>query len=62
MIFSEIQKRIITTLILLPVTSSSTKNNTFNLYCKGKEIMLFQKIDRKNDTNSKKKPNSIEIF
>ena len=44
------------------ISKQKTGNNTFNLYCKGKEIMLFQKIDRKNDTNSKKKPNSIEIF
>ena len=44
------------------ISKQETENNTFNLYCKGKEIMLFQKIDRKNDTNSKKKPNSIEIF
>ena len=44
------------------ISKQKTENNTFNLYCKGKEIMLFQKIDRNNDTKSKKKPNSIEIF
>ena len=44
------------------ISKQKTGNNTFNLYCKGREIMLFQKMDRKNDSNSKKKMNSIEIF
>ena len=44
------------------VSKHKTDNNTFNLYCKGKEIMLFQKMDQKNNSKSKKKTNSIEIF
>jgi len=36
-------------------------NNTFNLYCKGKEILLFQEIE-KNGNYKKKKPNSMKIF
>ena len=35
-------------------------NNSFNLYCKGKEIMLFQEIKRKADP--KKGGNSIKLF
>ena len=44
------------------ISKQKTGDNTFNLYCKGKEIMLFQKVDGTNDTKSKKKTNSIEIF
>ena len=44
------------------ISKQKTGNNTFNLYCKGKEIMLFQEIDRNNGDHSKKKTNSIEIF
>ena len=43
------------------ISKHETPNNTFSLYCKGKEIMLFQEINR-NDNAQKKKMNSIEIF
>ena len=43
------------------ISKHQASNNTFSLYCKGKEIMLFQEINR-NDNTQKKKMNSIEIF
>ena len=43
------------------ISKKQAGNNTFNLYCKGKEIMLFQEINR-NDNTQKKKMNSIKIF
>ena len=44
------------------ISKQETENNTFNLYCKGKQIMLLEKIDRNNGDDSKKKINSLEIF
>ena len=43
------------------ISKQKTPNNTFSLHCKGKEIMLFQEINR-NDKPKKKKNNSIELF
>ena len=44
------------------INKQKTDNNTFNLYCRGKEIMLFEQIDRNRDVDKKKKRNSIKLF
>ena len=43
------------------INKQKSDNNTFNLYCNGKEIMLFEKIERNYNTK-KKKRNSIKLF
>ena len=43
------------------INKQKTDNNTFNLYCNGKEIMLFEQIE-KNYNPNKKKMNSIKLF
>ena len=52
--------------ILKKATCAGSKykadNNTFNLYCKGKEIMLFEQIERVKPGNKKKKGNSVKLF
>ena len=37
-------------------------NNNFSLYCRGKEIMLFEQIQREETIKKKKKGNSIKLF
>ena len=43
------------------INKHTGKNNTFSFYCKGKEIMLFQPIER-NYNSEKMKKNSIKLF
>ena len=43
------------------INKQKTKNNTFNLYCRGKEIMLIEQIERNQNTKKKKK-NTIKLF
>ena len=43
------------------INKHTGKNNTFSFYCKGKEIMLFQQIE-KNYNSEKMKKNSIKLF
>ena len=43
------------------INKHTGKNNTFSFYCKGKEIMLFQQIER-NYNSEKMKKNSIKLF
>jgi len=43
------------------VNKHKADNNTFNLYCKGKEIMFFEQIERVKP-HKKKKGNSIKLF
>ena len=42
------------------ISRKKAENNTFNLYCNGKQIMLFEEIYKKK--NKKVKSQSIEIF
>ncbi len=44
------------------ISKYKADNNTFNLYCKGKEIMLFEQIERVKPSNKKKKGNSVKLF
>ena len=44
------------------INKQKSDNNTFNLYCKGKEIMLFEQIKIKDSKDKKKKGNSIKLF
>ena len=43
------------------INKQKSDNNTFNLYCNGKEIMLFEEIKR-NYSKKKPKSNSIKLF
>ena len=43
------------------INKKEADNNTFNLYCRGKEIMLFEQIEKK-PINKKKRNNSIKLF
>ena len=43
------------------INKQAGKNNTFSLYCKGKEIMLFEQIE-KNYNTKKTKKNFIKLF
>ena len=43
------------------VNKHKADNNTFNLYCKGKEIMFFEQIERAKP-NKKKKRILIKLF
>jgi len=42
------------------INKQQTDNNTFNLYCKGREIMLFEQIEKNYAINKKK--NTITLF
>ena len=44
------------------INKQKSANNTFNLYCKGKEIMLFEQIERQGNPDKKKRGNSIKLF
>ena len=44
------------------INRQKSGNNTFNLYCKGKEIMLFEQIEKNQALKKKKNKNSIKIF
>jgi len=43
------------------INKQKIDNNTFNLYCNGKEIMLFEQIEKKTP-KKKKRNNSIKLF
>lgn len=42
------------------INKQKSKNNTFNLYCRGKEIMLFEQIGKTN--RNKKKGGGFKLF
>ena len=42
--------------------AQETSNNNFSLYCRGKEIMFFEQIQRNQPNNNKKKGNVIKLF
>ena len=43
------------------INKQETSNNNFSLYCRGKEIMFFEQIQKK-QPNNKKKGNIIKLF
>ena len=44
------------------INKQKADNNTFNLYCNGKEIMLFEQIEKNYNKKKKRKRNSIKLF
>ena len=44
------------------INKQKSKNNTFNLYCRGKEIMFFEQVEKNHTMKKKKKRNSIKLF
>ena len=44
------------------INKQETSNNNFSLYCRGKEIMFFEHIQRNQPNNNKKKGNVIKLF
>ena len=44
------------------INKQKSSNNSFNLYCRGKEIMLFEQVEKNYLIDKKKKKNSIKLF